>query len=190
MIFLSSAGKMKKGAVWAVVLALLVAGCGNQGKKASLADKSREVVTMRGFHMVQTEMGKKKFVIDAEEANINPKAKKMTFRNVSTKYFDKEKIVADLKSDTGLIHTDTNDIEARGKVVLKTTEGSRLETDSLTWNSIKNKLNTDAFVKVYRGENIMSGYGLESDLMLENVTIKKVSTRISDMESFSGNNKK
>ena len=172
------------------IILLAVAGCSRQGRQASLADKAREVVVMRGFHMVQTDLGVKKYTIDADEANINPRVKLISFKDVKTVYFDKEKVVADLRSDTGSIRTDTSDIEVTGKVVLKTVDGSRLETESLSWSSAKNKLKTEAFVKVFRGENVMSGYGMESDLMLENVTIKKVTTRISDLETFKEKGKK
>ncbi len=174
-----------------IVLGLLaVLGCSRQGRQASLAEKTREVVTMRGFHMVQTDLGVKKYIIDADEANINPRVKLISFKVVKTKYYDKEKEIANLRSDTGVIHTDTNDIEVKGNVLLKTTDGSRLETESLTWSNAKNKLRTEAFVKVFRGDNVMSGYGMESDLLLENVTIKKVSTRISDLETFKEKGKK
>ncbi len=181
---------MKKGLGTVLLCLLVLLGCGRQGKQASLADKSREVVTMHGFHMVQTELGIKKYTIDAEEANINSRIKLISFKTVKTKYYDKEKEIADLKSNTGVIHTETNDIEVRGGVILRTTDGSRLETESLSWSSSRNKLNTQAFVKVFRGDNVMSGYGLESDLLLENVTIKKVSTRISDLETFKDKDKK
>jgi len=167
-----------------VFLVFFAAGCSESGKKAALSDKSREVVTMRGFHMVQTELGVKKYEIDAAEASINPKAKKIRFFKVKTRYFDKNKEVASLTSDTGVIQTDTNDIEVKGNVIMTTMDGSRLETSALTWYSKKNKMETNEYVKVVRGDNIMEGVGMESDLMLENVTIKKVSTKISDLDAF------
>ena len=67
---------------------------------------------------------------------------------------------------------------------MTTMDGSRLETSALTWYSKKNKMETNEYVKVVRGDNIMEGVGMESDLMLENVTIKKVSTKISDLDAF------
>jgi len=167
-----------------------ISGCGDSGRKAAISDKSSAVVTMRGFHMVQTELGVKKYEIDASEASINPKAKRIRFFSVRTRYFDKEKEVADLRSDTGVIHTDTNDMEARGNVVMTTVDGSRLETPELYWNNIKNKLQTNEYVKVTRGNNIMEGVGMESDLMLENVTLKRVTTNISDLDAFKGTKSK
>src|SRR3989339_2267399 len=173
-----------------VFLVFFGAGCSESGKKAALTDKSREVVTMRGFHMVQTELGIKKYEIDAAEASINPKAKIIRFFNVTTKYYDKDKEVANLKSETGVVRTDTNDIDVKGNVVLTTMDGSRLETSSLTWYSVKNKLQTNEYVKVVKGDNTMEGVGMESDLMLENITLKKVSTKISDPDAFKEKKKK
>jgi len=161
-----------------------LAGCSESGKKAQLSDKSREVVTMRGFHMVQTELGVKKYEIDANEASINPRAKMIRFFNVKTRYFDKDKEVATLKSDAGVIRTDTNNIDVKGNVVMTTRDGSRLETSSLSWDNVKNKIRTKEYVKVIKGDNIMEGVGMESDLMLENVILKKVSTKISDLDAF------
>ncbi|OGF47160.1 MAG: LPS export ABC transporter periplasmic protein LptC [Candidatus Firestonebacteria bacterium RIFOXYC2_FULL_39_67] len=180
---------MKKS-VFIVVLILFFCGCSESGRKASLSDKTRDVVTMRGFHMVQTELGIKKYEIDAAEASINPRAKRIRFFNVKTRYYDKDKEVANLKSETGVVRTDTNDIDVKGNVVLTTMDGSRLETSSLTWYSVKNKLQTNEYVKVVKGDNTMEGVGMESDLMLENITLKKVSTKISDPDAFKEKKKK
>ncbi|MFH1073999.1 MAG: LPS export ABC transporter periplasmic protein LptC [Candidatus Firestonebacteria bacterium] len=170
--------------IFIVILILVVTGCSESERRASLSDKSREVVTMRGFHMVQTELGIKKYEIDAAAASINPKEKRIRFFNVKTRYYDKDKEIANLKSDTGVIQTDTNDIDVKGNVVMTTMDGSTLETSSLTWYSARSKLETNEYVKIVRGGNIMEGVGMESDLMLENVTLKKVSTRILNLDAF------
>ena len=174
------------GAKLALIGFLLLAffGCSETEKRASLSEKSREVVTMRGFHMVQTELGVKKYEIDSAEAYLNPRIKKMRFSNVRTRYYEKDKEIANLTSETGVIYTDTNNIEVKGKVVLTTRDNAKLLTSSLSWDSKKNKLHTDEYVKVIRGDNVMEGVGFQSDIMLERVLIKKVITKIADIDEF------
>lgn len=167
-----------------IFILLVLVSCGNSNKPAGKTGESKNAVTMKGFTLVQTISGNKKLEIKAEEAQIFPKEKIIKFNVVKAKYFDKGKEISDLKSNEGLIYTDTNDMEISGNVVLITQDKSKLETEKLKWADKAGKLITDKFVKVTKGDNIMTGIGMESDMMLENVLIKKVTTKISDLDSL------
>ncbi|MCI0532365.1 MAG: LPS export ABC transporter periplasmic protein LptC, partial [candidate division Zixibacteria bacterium] len=57
-------------------------------------------------------------------------------------------------------------------------------TKSLRWDPSLNLILTDDFVKVTRGKDIVTGYGLESDPELKHITIKKnVSGEIRDINA-------
>jgi len=139
---------------------------------------------MKGFNLVQTIGGIKRLEVNAEEAQIYLKEKIMKFYDVKVKYFDKGKEISNLKSNEGIIYTDINEMELLGKVEIIAESNTKLETKKLRWIERDNKLFTDDFVKITRGDNVMMGYGMESDLNLENIVIKEVKTKITDLESI------
>jgi LPS export ABC transporter protein LptC len=55
-------------------------------------------------------------------------------------------------------------------VVVKS-DTSRLETESLHWDPARQLIVTDDFVRLYRGTDMVSGYGMEADSRLEHVRI-------------------
>ena len=70
---------------------------------------------------------------------------------------------------------------AFGNVVVTTTDGKVLETDSLYWNSDSSKIVTECFVRLTEGSDVVTGYGLECDPDLGTVDIKRdVRATISD----------
>jgi LPS export ABC transporter protein LptC len=60
----------------------------------------------------------------------------------------------------------------RGDVVVVTEEGRRLESEVLLWDPSRSLIHTDAFVRFTDGDQVLTGYGLETDPDLTNVLIK------------------
>jgi len=167
----------------------LLTSCGREKTKI-VTDLPKGIISMKGFELRQTLNGKIMLVIKADEAQIYHKENYTKFYSVKARYFDKEQEISNLTSKEGMIDNSTNDVEVVGNVVLKTKDGAVLETEKLNWVNKTNKLSTEAFVKITRGGNVMTGIGLQSDMMLENVTIKKVNTKITDVEEFKEKEKK
>jgi len=164
---------------------ILLFGCANKIDKPFISAKeSKDLIMMKGFNLVQTIGGIKRLEVNAEEAQIYLKEKIMKFYDVKVKYFDKGKEISNLKSNEGVIYTDINEMELLGKVEIIAESNTKLETKKLRWIERDNKLFTDDFVKITRGDNVMMGYGMESDLNLENIVIKEVKTKITDLESI------
>jgi LPS export ABC transporter protein LptC len=89
-------------------------------------------------------------------------------RTVRIDFFDREgKKNSTLTADQGIVFQRTNDLEARGKVRVTTESGVTLETDSLRWQNARGKIVSDAFVRVTRNGDVVTGYGFESDATLE-----------------------
>jgi len=79
-------------------------------------------------------------------------------------YFYKEgKVSSTLTSDRGEVNTQTNDMIAKGHVVIHTDDGSILHTDRLTWDNKEKKIHSDDEVWMMRGKTLIHGYGFESD---------------------------
>lgn len=53
--------------------------------------------------------------------------------------------------------------EARGQVVVETTDGKHLESEHLTWREDERRIRTPGFVRITTPTDRMQGYGLEAD---------------------------
>jgi LPS export ABC transporter protein LptC len=60
-----------------------------------------------------------------------------------------------------------------GEVVGTSLDGDVLETDTLRYLNVEDKIVSDSFVRLTRGNNVMTGYGLEADNRLSSVDIKR-----------------
>lgn len=68
--------------------------------------------------------------------------------------------------------------ELKDSVVVINNEGEKLETEMLNWDQKKDLIYTDRFVKITGTDQIIQGFGFESDSHLRRQKIKKVSATI------------
>ena len=86
-----------------------------------------------------------------------------------------------LTSDKGEYYEHTRDMLSYGNVVVVSSDGDVLKTDSLLWVNQRNKIISHCFVTLKRGRDILTGVGLECDQDLSSVDIKeKVEAKIID----------
>jgi LPS export ABC transporter protein LptC len=95
--------------------------------------------------------------------------------------------VVTLQGDRGRIDEKTRDMDVEGGVVVTSSDGLRLTTDSLHYNHSRREITTEAPVKIAgRGVRI-SGIGLRMDLVQEKIAIlSEVETWIRDEAVESG----
>ncbi|MGH7493417.1 MAG: LPS export ABC transporter periplasmic protein LptC [bacterium] len=81
-----------------------------------------------------------------------------------------------LTADGGVLYEETNDVVALGNVVVVSDSGVTLRSDSLRWDSRRQKVLTEAFVTITRANGeTLRGLGFESDPNLKHLSIKKAS---------------
>jgi LPS export ABC transporter protein LptC len=109
-----------------------------------------------------------------------PKASKFTAKNLvlletpTILFFDDEgALQTTLTSKNGELYQDSRDMLAYGDVVVVSEKGDVLEADSLYWKDAEDKIVSHSFVKLRRGNDILTGIGLECDHNLSAVNIKK-----------------
>ncbi|MDH4221969.1 MAG: LPS export ABC transporter periplasmic protein LptC [candidate division Zixibacteria bacterium] len=88
-------------------------------------------------------------------------------------YNEEGEHISILKADSGWIRERKQEIKVFGDVVVKSDKGMVLETQSLSWNPLSNIVTTEDFVKITKGEDVITGYGLEADQELKELRIKK-----------------
>lgn len=94
-------------------------------------------------------------------------------------------ITSNLVSDSGVIREVSGAFDVYGHVVVNTSDSVRLDTDYLTWNPSINRITTDAFVKVSRPGDTVTGWGLEAPRDLSRIKIlHQVSGSLHDVEGL------
>lgn len=78
-----------------------------------------------------------------------------------------------LTSDSGRVDSQKGMLVALGNVVVVTREGSRLETEELTWDRKTTRVSSDKFVRLIRGRDVLTGIGFRSDPNLVSYEIQR-----------------
>lgn len=168
--------------ILAALLVLLVTGCSSREKVTSDTDSSSQTgqlpdSELRGATIYLYEKEKVTTEIHAERV-LKFEAKDSTMAyNLEMDFFDSSgHKTTELVGDSGIIRELTNQLHVYGNVVVVTDDKSRLETDYLYWNTLKDKIETDAFVRITKKDDVITGWGMEADPRLTRI---KVLNRVS-----------
>jgi len=128
----------------------------------------------RDFTLTETSEGKKNWTLWASYAAMYNDRNLVDARTIQIEFFDsKGKRNSTLTADQGLVDQRTNNLDAVGRVRIVTETGVHMETDSLRWMNNTQKIVSDAFVKVTRSQDVVTGYGFESDANLDHFHLKR-----------------
>lgn len=90
-------------------------------------------------------------------------------------YDENGKHTSYLIADSGRVYEKTKNLEAYGNIIAVSDEGTKVETSKLFWDNDRNKVRSDAFVRVTSPDEILQGYGFEADQDLKNYVVYRVS---------------
>jgi len=161
--------------ILALVAVAAIAGCQSRiaptPRGADLRFPDQEA---RDFTLTETSEGKKNWTLWASYAAMYNDRNLVDARSIRIEFFDSKGMrYSTLVADQGLVDQRTNNLEAVGKVRLVTETGVRMETDSLRWINNAQKIVSDAFVRVTRKQDVVTGYGFESDPNLDHFHLKR-----------------
>jgi LPS export ABC transporter protein LptC len=86
-------------------------------------------------------------------------------------------ITSILTSDRAEVDEVLRDLSAFGNVIVESSDGTVLKTEELHYEDAAGRVHTDKFVEIISPDEVIFGYGLESDAGLENYTIFRVTGR-------------
>jgi LPS export ABC transporter protein LptC len=166
-----------------VIVTGIVLSCEN---KINLIPKSDLLslpsVKVRDFKTIFTDSGRLQLVMTSPlmEQFDNTDSPYSEFRSGIKVFFHDghKKPVASATAKYAKFNKSSNLWELKDSVVVVNENNDKLETEVLYWNQTKDLIYTDRFVKITNEDQIMQGYGFESDLHLQHRKIKKASAII------------
>ena len=112
------------------------------------------------FFLIETEGEEVVWKLTAERAEIYNDEHRAEITEVKIDFYEEGEYTSTLTSDTGEIDTITNDMVARGHVVVNSMkEGAVLKTDELMWQSHTGLIVSEYPVTMERGDGIIKGQG-------------------------------
>ena len=164
-------------AVLLLAAAMGAIGCSQQ-RPAALAGTSAELPDqeINDFALTETDAGRPLWKLNARHAAEFSSRNLITAQTVRVDFFDEQgRRSSVLTAREGEINGRTRDMLARGQVVLETTEGTRLSTEELRFLNREQKILVpeDQLVRVQRANDVLTGYGFESDPDLNHYEFKR-----------------
>lgn len=158
--------------LWALVTFSGACDGGNEGGAVAERDSLPDEVVSQ-FVTEETDSGRVRWRLSAPKARRYSEEDVFLLDDPTIEFYDD---YGHLQTTLTSKHGETSrwtDMLAYGDVVVVTVDGDVLETDTLRYVSEDDKIISDSFVKLTRGNDVMTGYGLECDHNLSSVEIKR-----------------
>jgi LPS export ABC transporter protein LptC len=178
--------RKKQGMLWStkkILLFLLVGvlaglfalGCDEEPSNDITFDKnSAPDEVFADFVTQESDSGQAKWRLTAPNAKRYNDKKLILLEKPTIEFYDENGAIRTrLDSDAGEYYEDKRNMLAYGNVVVTSIDGDVLETDSLLWDNRQGKILSNCFVKLTRGKDVMTGYGMECEQDLNSVVIKR-----------------
>jgi len=168
--------RLRRTALALLVLGAALIGCARDEPDRLAGEKSKPLPdqVISEFGLTETSMGRKDWHMEAGKAYIYEKRNILETEVVEVTFFDEDGAVKSvLKADYARLDRNTDDMEARGNVVVTGSDGVKLETETLNWQSETRQISSDDSVTVYRNEDILTGWGFRGDPDLGSFKILK-----------------
>jgi len=139
-------------------------------------------LTAKDFETIYTDSGKLQLVLSAplmERFTRTNEPYSIFSTGIKVLFYDGHKEPVASVTAKYARYTDSKNLwELQDSVIAVNEEGEKLETELLYWDEKKQLIYTDRFVKITTEDQIIQGYGLESDPRLSKRKIKNLSATI------------
>jgi LPS export ABC transporter protein LptC len=160
---------------------LLFEGSGDEEdqiiREVENADETADL-TLEEIHYVETKGDKKEWELRAKSGQHFRQEDYTTLQDLTVTFYTEEGRIVTLRGDKGFMKG-RKEIEVRGDVVITSSDGYRVSTDSLRFDDEKQQISTDDPV-MFEGKGLhIKGIGAVVDLKTKKLSIlKKVQTVI------------
>ena len=156
------------------LLGFLAVGCSEEPGTITFEGGPLPDEVFTDFVTQESDSGLVKWQLNAPRASKFKKRNLVVLEKPVIKFYDDAgALQTTLRSDSGEYYDDSRSMLAFGNVVVVSVANDVLETDSLMWNNDDDRIVSNSFVKLTRGRDVVTGYGLECDQNLSSVNIKR-----------------
>jgi len=167
-------GLKMKHLIILLALTLLLLSCSQEERQGTVQPEGLPDQILENSVVVFTVNGIKSTVVKAKYIEKYLAQDLTKAKGLYVDFYDKEgNHTSVLVADSGDIREKKQVLEVKGEVVVTTDKGVKLETKSLRWDPNISKIITDDLVKITRGQDVVTGQGMESDQELTQIKIKK-----------------
>src|SRR5262245_51011348 len=164
------------GIAWALTCVLVgLPGCGGSPRMSSVpAAGELPDQEVSDFEASETDQGALQWKMYARSAATYRARNTVIATGLRIDFYgDDRKRSSTLTAREGEMNDLTHDMTARGDVVIQTTEGTRMTTSQLQFLNKQQRIQTEAFVRVDRRGDVLTGWGFESDPDLKDFQFKR-----------------
>ncbi|MBL7180854.1 MAG: LPS export ABC transporter periplasmic protein LptC [Desulfobacterales bacterium] len=123
------------------------------------------------FHHTATRDGIKEWTLDARTAQVINAQNQAIFQDPTVIFFMKDNTQVYLTADHGILHTDSNDIEVSGNVVVKN-ENYRLTTEKLNYQHVQRIIFSRVPVKIVSASSQLTADSMSHDINANQTVFK------------------
>ena len=135
---------------------------------------------IKEIHINETLEGNLRWTLNADQAEVYDQKGITLMRKVTIQVFSKDGDWT-VTSDEGTLDNNRRDVSLKGKVVIRSSDGLEMRTDTLGWDNEKRALATNDPVTISREGTTITGKGLAVQMQDETAAIQeKVRVVISD----------
>jgi LPS export ABC transporter protein LptC len=151
----------------------LVAGCNQQEPQSTPPPAGQPTQVTEGYHTTQTRDGVMQWELWGNTAERFPGQQALHLNAVRMVFYRAGIADATLTSSSAEVDEQTKNMTARGNVRVINTREQLLESEVLHWDDARQRIHTDEFVKFTDGDQVLTGYGLETDPDLTDLTLRE-----------------
>jgi LPS export ABC transporter protein LptC len=169
----------------AFLLALVLSGCteSEPGTASERPDSTGPIPeqTFYDYRAIETNEGVREYVLDSDRMQKFPNREELHLVRVKMDFYREGGYFSTLTSDSGRANPTTKDVFVWGHVVVVTVDRRRLTTEELYYDSAAGLIRNDVFNTLDRGDDVVTGTGLEATPDLAYVELKQqVEATVSD----------
>lgn len=156
-------------------LLLLLVACGGEEPRLegrTPVDDGPVQITY-DYRTTQTREGVRQWELHGGTALRFPGQTSIQLEGVRMRFYEEGELKAVLTSRTGEIEEESRNTVARGDVELLTQDGRTLHSEVLHWDNQRQLIHSEEFVRYAEGDQILTGYGMETDPDLSNLTLRE-----------------
>ena len=127
----------------------------------------------RDYRLIESDEGVKQWLLESDVMQKFAGDQYLHLVTVRMKFYRDGEFFSTLISDSGRANVNTKNLFAWGNVEVTTHDGRRLETSELHYDDERGIIYNDVFDRLTRGEDVVTGIGLEATPDLEYIEIKQ-----------------